>query len=142
VKLSVKNQGLENQVKFLGIREDIHRIMQALDLFVMPSVSEGFPVTLVEAQAAGLKSLVSDGVCYDVNLTEEIQYKSLEDDAFEWSEKIWSMICENWEVDDKIGMNEKVIEKGYDIKENAKWLEAFYEITLSKAQELHAEKSF
>lgn len=128
VQLQVKKSGLGNKVKFLGVREDVNELMQAMDIFVMPSVSEGFPVTLVEAQAAGLKCLVSDGVSYDVNLTEEIQYKSLSDDALEWSEKLLSMARaeESKALDYRSRMNEKVKEKGYDIRDNAKWLEELY----------------
>lgn len=132
VQLKVRKLGLGDKVKFLGVRDDINKIMQGMDIFAMPSVSEGFPVTLVEAQAAGLRCLVSDGVCYDVNLTEEIQYKSLAESSREWGGKLLSMVRaeESISVEHRIKMNEKVKEKGYDIRDNARWLEEFYETIL------------
>jgi glycosyltransferase involved in cell wall biosynthesis len=46
--------GLEHNVSFLGWRTDLHRVMGALDVFVLTSVSEGLPLALLEAMAAGL----------------------------------------------------------------------------------------
>jgi len=44
---------IQNNVIFTGSRSDVNRILQAMDLFVMPSFFEGLPVSLVEAQASG-----------------------------------------------------------------------------------------
>lgn len=64
----VKDQGLSNRVKFLGIRSDVENLLQAFDLFVFPSVHEGLPVTLIEAQASGLPCLVSDTITGEVDM--------------------------------------------------------------------------
>ena len=126
IRSKVNQNSLKNKVRFLGVRDNISEIMQAMDIFVMPSKSEGFPVTLVEAQAAGLRCLVSDEICYDVNLTDEIQYKSLEDGEQEWAEKVLSMVSGS---DRGLGtMNEQVAQKGYDISDNAGQLEKFYQM--------------
>lgn len=120
----VRELGLENKVKFLGVRDDVNELMSAMDVLVMPSVSEGFPVTLVEAQAAGLRCIVSDVVPYQCNVTEEMQFMSLEQDAQEWANKTLSFCTLNLNAEE---MNEKVKKAGFDIAENAKWLEEFYE---------------
>lgn len=62
IERKVQQSGLKGKVKLLGVREDINELMQAMDILVMPSRTEGFPVTLVEAQAVGLCCLVSDAV--------------------------------------------------------------------------------
>ena len=128
IERKVQQSGLKGKVKLLGVREDINELMQAMDILVMPSRTEGFPVTLVEAQAVGLYCLVSDAVGYDINMTEKIQYKSLEEDASQWAQKILSMTAggQNREAE-SIPMKEKVIERGYEIADAAKDLEAFYE---------------
>ncbi|WP_347548660.1 glycosyltransferase family 1 protein [Pseudalkalibacillus hwajinpoensis] len=64
----VKELSLENNVKFIGIRSDINRILQAFDVFVFPSFHEGLPVTLVEAQAAGLPCFISDYITNEIDL--------------------------------------------------------------------------
>lgn len=61
--------GIEEHVRFLGIRSDVADLMQAMDVFVFPSLYEGLPVTMVEAQAAGLPCLISDKVPSECILT-------------------------------------------------------------------------
>lgn len=140
VRKKVKELGLTSKVKLLGVRDDVNQLMQAMDILVMPSTSEGFPVTLVEAQAAGLRCLVSDVVTYKCNVTEEMQYMSLDQDAQEWANKILSMFSAvadlringnvyiGEEKLDACAMNEKVNVAGFDIKENSQLLERFYEL--------------
>lgn len=128
IERKVQQSGLKGKVKLLGVREDINELMQAMDILVMPSRTEGFPVTLVEAQAVGLCCLVSAAVGYDINMTEKIQYKSLEEDASWWAQKILSMTADGQNREaESIPMKEKVIERGYEIADAAKDLEAFYE---------------
>lgn len=137
VKKKVKETGLESKVCFLGVRDDIEKLIQGIDVLVMPSLSEGFPVTLVEAQSAGTPCVVSGVVSNEVNVTGELQYQSVFDDAVEWANKIVSMtqadFYRNASTGGKRGqeqreeMCEKVAGAGLDIKENAKWLEEFYE---------------
>ena len=128
IERKVQQSGLKGKVKLLGVREDINELMQAMDILVMPSRTEGFPVTLVEAQVVGLCCLVSDAVGYDINMTEKIQYKSLEEDASQWAQKILSMTADGQNREaESILMKEKVIERGYEIADAAKDLEAFYE---------------
>ena len=65
---------------FLGIRSDINRILQGLDIFVFPSLHEGLPVSLIEAQGAGLPCLISDRVSPEVDLGMNlVEYAPLED---------------------------------------------------------------
>lgn len=121
VKERIKEMRLENAVVFTGVRDDIYRILQALDVLVMPSVSEGFPVTLVEAQSVGLKCVVSDSITQNVNLTGNIQFLPLELRASVWATKILKYV--NKPVKDT---SYKVVDAGYDIRSNAKGLQRFY----------------
>ncbi|PAV31556.1 glycosyl transferase family 1 [Virgibacillus profundi] len=59
---------LDKKVRFLGIREDIHKLLQAFDLFVFPSFHEGLPVTLIEAQGSGLSCFISDTITNEVDM--------------------------------------------------------------------------
>lgn len=68
LKNEVKEKGLDDKVKFLGVRSDIAELMAAADVIIMPSLHEGFPVVLVESQAAGLSAIVSDQVSKEVDL--------------------------------------------------------------------------
>ena len=64
----IEANGLEAHVRLLGIRDDIPALLNAADVFILPSLVEGFPVVLVEAQAAGVQCLVSDRVSAEVDL--------------------------------------------------------------------------
>ncbi len=62
VEAGIKERKLQDNVKLLGVRNDIPRILQALNVFVLPSKFEGLPVIGVEVQAAGVPMLCSDRV--------------------------------------------------------------------------------
>lgn len=66
----VQELGIAEHVRFLGVRSDVADLMQAMDVFVLPSLYEGLPVTMVEAQAAGLPCIISDKVPPECILTE------------------------------------------------------------------------
>lgn len=68
IKALIGQHRLEKQVRLLGMREDIPEMMAAADVMVMPSLHEGFPVVLVEAQAAGLPAVISSAISTEVDL--------------------------------------------------------------------------
>lgn len=79
-----------DRIIVLKDRDDVPRLMQAMDYFVFPSVYEGFPMTMVEAQIAGLKCIVSDAVTKEVALTKDICFLSLKDSIETWAEAVLS----------------------------------------------------
>ena len=120
IKKKVNSLGLEDKVKFLGARDNVNDLMQAMDVFLMPSLYEGFGIVLMEAQASGLKCVISDSIPTDAIITQKVKRLSLGDDISTWVEEILSNKSER-----KEGI--KDIEKSkYDITSNAKWLENFY----------------
>ena len=76
--------GLQNSVRLLGVREDVPALLSALDVMIFPSLFEGFPVTLVEAQCSGLSVICSDCVTSSVKLTEAVSFLSLHDPDQIW----------------------------------------------------------
>lgn len=70
----VDNKQLNNRIIFTGEVNDTSKYLSAFDIFVMPSLYEGLPVTLVEAQASGLDCLVADNITREVNVTKNIKY--------------------------------------------------------------------
>src|SRR5699024_2214982 len=77
IKEKVDKEGLSQKVMFLGKRSDVNDLMQAMDIFIFPSNYEGLPVTLVEAQAAGLPIIKSDHVSNQCKITPYIYTLSL-----------------------------------------------------------------
>lgn len=87
VKVKIKELNLEDTVILTGVRTDIPQVLGCCDCFLMPSLFEGLPFSLVEAQAADLKCVVSDVVTKTADLGL-ITYVSLEKSAAEWAEII------------------------------------------------------
>lgn len=77
----VHNRGLEQKVIFLGQRTDIPDLLQAMDLFVLPSIYEGLPVSCLEAQASGLPCLVADSVSRETAYGSNFHFLPLNDDT-------------------------------------------------------------
>lgn len=121
---------IEEKVMFLGNRKDINKIYLAADALLMPSFNEGFPVTIIEAQASGLNCFISNSVTEEVAVCNTDCYKSCFylqlNDA--WTEAILKNTTE-----DRIKKSEENItilrEKGYDSKEYpAKFLKIIKEL--------------
>src|SRR5690554_3129677 len=117
-----ERMGVADNVVFTGVRSDISDLMQAMDAFIFPSLHEGLPVTLVEAQASGLSCLVSDTVSQDVKLTDCIEFMSLNASADRWAERLLAMCAQGQRPDNR----HELSAAGYDVQDNARWLENFY----------------
>jgi glycosyltransferase involved in cell wall biosynthesis len=120
IKKKIDNLDLTSNVKFLGVRSDISSLMQAMDIFLFPSLFEGLPVVLVEAQAAGLKCIVSDTITEESNLTGNVEYVSLKKSPKEWASILLSV---SYEHEDTFKILSK---KGYDTETMSEWLVNYY----------------
>ncbi|WP_209122901.1 glycosyltransferase family 1 protein [Alkalihalobacillus sp. BA299] len=123
IEKKIKDLNIEGNVKLLGIRSDIHRLFQAIDLFVFPSFHEGLPVTLIEAQGAGVPCVISDVITKEVDMgLELVNYLPL-DDQSKWISTIKSVATKN---NLRINSTTYLSKKGYDIKNTAEWSQGFY----------------
>lgn len=87
-----KELGLEDSVLFLGRRNDVKDLLQAFDIFVMPSLFEGLPFTLIEAQASGLPIVTSTGVPIESKASESFESLDLTQDISIWVSHILTYI--------------------------------------------------
>lgn len=122
MRKKVEELGVSNDVFFLQEREDVHEIMQAMDVLVMPSLYEGLPLSLVEAQASGLPCIVSDTVSKEAALTDLVEFISLKDNISNWCNTI--LVKSNKKERNKY--NKFVKDSGYDISQTSKMLEEVY----------------
>lgn len=89
VKALVRQYKLEKYVRFLGLRADIPELMAAADVMLMPSLHEGFPVVLVESQAAGLPAVIATTISPEVDLAMGlVEFISLDAAPPEWATRI------------------------------------------------------
>lgn len=122
LKKQVIKNNLEQNVIFTGARMDISDIIQSIDVVVFPSLYEGFPVSLIEFQAAGIPCIVSTNVTKHVQITGLIHFLGLNKPILEWSEKIDELSNIK-----KTDMGELLITQGYDINSNMLEMEKIYE---------------
>lgn len=117
----VKRLGMKDKVFFLGSRNDVAKILQAVDVFVFPSLYEGLGIAAVEAQVAGIPCVLSDQVPSECQLTKGVEFLSLKTSPQEWAKHIIKYM-------DAEKKNElyAVCEAGYDINDNAEKLEKYY----------------
>lgn len=121
IKQKVKELKIEDKVIFAGFRNDVNEIMQAMDIFLLPSLYEGLGIVLIEAQAAGLPSFTSDKVVpHEAKISKLLHYIPLEENEKQWATKILESSLE------RIDTKKEMQKKGYLIEQTAKYLEKFY----------------
>ena len=91
---------ISDKVIFTGNRSDSNMLYQAMDCFVFPSIHEGFPMTLIEAQASKLPCVVSNNVSSNCKINDNFYFCSLDDSSEIWREKIFELIQLNRENTD------------------------------------------
>ena len=114
--------GIGQEVIFTGVRGDVPELLKALDVFVFPSLNEGIPVVMIEAQAAGLKCFMSDSIPSQCVITQNVKSLALSQTPEYWAREILR-VKDGYERRD---MCPEVERAGFDIRKNAKWLEEFY----------------
>ena len=122
IKNRASELGIIDKVLFLGERTDINKCMQAMDCFVMPSLFEGLPFVLVEAQAASLPCVISDTINSEAMLIPMCKSLSLSIGARFWAEQILQLI----EDSKRESVDKYLINAGYSIENTVAYLEKIY----------------
>ena len=121
IKQKVKELNIQDKVIFAGFRTNVNEIMQAMDVFLLPSLYEGLPVVGVEAQASGLPCFTSkDVVTEEVQITSSLEFISLDE-----SSKTWATTILNSDLSRK-NTKKELKKAGYFIEDTAKELVNFY----------------
>ena len=118
---------LTDSVLFLGSRSNVHDLLQVGDVFVFPSLYEGFPGAVLEAQASGLPCIISDTITSEVCLLPITKQLSLSMKPNEWVNAILSY--KNFEREDTY---DTIAAAGYDIVSLTEQLTNFYEKSINK----------
>lgn len=117
----VRNSGLGEKVIFSGVRDDVPNLLNSADVFIFPSLWEGLPVSVIEAQAAGLPCLLSDRITRDVGITDLCHYLSIDKGT-----DIWVGALESAFKMQRKNVSQEIIDAGFDIHQSAQLLTNFY----------------
>lgn len=121
IREKARKLNLENDVLFLGVRNDVHRIMQAFDVFLLPSLFEGLGMVAIEAQSSGLPCIVSTTVPYECDISKCVRFLDLKCTPKEWADEILRL-----KDKPRTSGYDAVVRAGYDIQTTADFLQKFY----------------
>ena len=123
IRQKVINLGIEKSVLFMGVRTDVNRLLQAMDVFLLPSRFEGLPLVLIEAQTSGLRCLTTKNkVPYEVNVTGNVEFEELKENSIEWAHHIECMEKQPY---DRKSCLDLITDAGYDILKEAEKMESY-----------------
>ena len=126
IRENVSKKNLSKNITFLGVREDIDMILAHSNLLLMPSLYEGFPVILVESQAAGTPALISNGISKEVDLgLDLIEFSDLKSSNIEWLNLMQQILDKKKKKAKE--RYEIIRSKGFDIEVSVKLLEKVYD---------------
>lgn len=114
--------GLQDKVILIGRRKDVVRFLQMFDLFLFPSVYEGLPVSMVEAQCSGLSCLISASITDEIMLTDCVKQLGLEKPVAVWAKTAMDML-EAGKKTKRHSREDEIKRAGYGIEELVKFYE-------------------
>ena len=115
----VKSLNLEEKIIFLNNRNDIPKLINLFDIYVFPSIDEGFGVTVVENEVNGKYVFVSDTITKDIKISNRLEFLSLNNNAEEWATRIINLKNEKFKLDNRLNISEFIkrlenIYRGFD----------------------------
>ena len=123
-RMKVKNQHLEQFIRFIGLRKDIPSLLQISDVTILPSLAEGLPMVAVEAQAAGCPCILSDVITRQADLgLGDVEFLPL-DNAM-WSQRIQEICMSNKLRPNQEEIHKQLKKSGFESKAN---LQRWYEL--------------
>lgn len=120
IRTKINEKELQDSVIFLGVRNDVDKWLQVMDVFVLPSLFESLGIVLVEAQCAGLKCIVSDRIVDEIKITDNLI-------QLPFDVELWvSKILEYGSGYERKDMRQEIKYRGFDINREIKRLEELY----------------
>lgn len=121
IKKTATSLKIAQRVIFAGSRDDVALILSAMDAFIFPSLYEGLGIAVIEAQAAALPCIISEGVPSECDLTGLVKQLNLSD-----GEEIWSSAVIPKSGYSRGDMSAVIKAAGFDIRSNTEILQKFY----------------
>ena len=113
---------IEKNVIFYGLSDNVNELLSAVDVLVMPSFSEGFPMVGIEAQASGVPVIFSDRISKEVRINSNVRFLPIDEDSV----SLWGEAVMETDTVSRRDYVDFLHEKGYDIKDMVKELVKLY----------------
>lgn len=122
IQEKAKELGIYDNVIFPGVVKNINEYLMAMDVLIFPSLFEGFPVTVIEAEATGLPVVMSDVITNEVDITDCVHRLSLSD-----SPQVWAKVICSVKTNNRKKYNYIVVDSKYNMRTSAKMMMSLYE---------------
>ena len=129
LKQEIEEKSREDKldVLFVGLSDVVEQWLQAMDVFVFPSLFEGLPLGLVEAQAAGLPCILSDRIASMTKIIDEVQFLKLEASDQVWADAVLKEAAGNDRIKNQEKIKQQLRDRNFDIRLNCKQLAKRYQ---------------
>lgn len=124
IENEAKKLNIDSRIFFLGIRNDVGELLSAMDLFILPSIYEGAPLSLIEAQTNGIDAIVTSNISKEVSINDNVIPLELIEEK--WVNKIEECLANEIKEEERKKMYKNVENQKYDILETANLFENKY----------------
>lgn len=124
IENEAKKLNIDSRIFFLGIRNDVGELLSAMDLFILPSIYEGAPLSLIEAQTNGIDAIVTSNISKEVFINDNVIPLELIEEK--WVNKIEECLENEIKEEERKKMYKNVENQKYDILETANLFENKY----------------
>ena len=124
IENEAKKLNIDSRIFFLGIRNDVGELLSAMDLFILPSIYEGAPLSLIEAQTNGIDAIVTSNISKEVFINDNVIPLELIEEK--WVNKIEECLDNEIKEEERKKMYKNVENQKYDILETANLFENKY----------------
>lgn len=111
-----KSLNVYDHIIFTGIRNDVPKLLMAMDALIFPSFFEGMPNVVIEAQGAGLPCLVASTITKECHVTDLIKFMDLSQPASVWADNSIEL-AQKYKNNDRSKYSQILKDKGYDIND-------------------------
>ena len=126
VKKKAEEAGVADKIQFLGIRTDVNQLMQAMDCFILPSRFEGQGIVAIEAQIAGLPTLISDTIPKEADISDYCYRLPIQNGTAVWAEAV-----EKHASDQRINTLEHPLKRAeYDREKQRQQIRSLFEMSV------------
>ena len=126
VKKKAEEAGVADKIQFLGIRTDVNQLMQAMDCFILPSRFEGQGIVAIEAQIAGLPTLISDTIPKEADISDYCYRLPIQNGTAVWAEAV-----EKHASDQRINTLEHPLKRAeYDKEKQRQQIRSLFEMSV------------
>lgn len=122
IKSKIEDLLLDDKVILTGVISNANEYLNLMDFFIFPSFFEGFPLSLVEAQASGLPLVISRDLSEDIDLTDLVNRQPIGNNEYNWSK----IIIETKSTNDRKFYNGEIAKSEYNIKSVVQKIERLY----------------